>query len=255
MRHNAKVAVVTGAGSGIGQATAVRLAAEGALVTVGDLDLEAALRTVETISANGGRAHAAQVDVRDLAAMEALGAASERVHGPLDYWVNCAGIAIAGSVTEITEDGWHSVLDVNLGGVWRGMRVALTHLQGRCGAIVNVSSVQSLVGFTGFSGYAASKGGVNALTRQAAVEYAKAGVRINAVAPGTIMTPMTQGVFDDSSDPEALLEAWSRQHALGRFGQATEVAAAISGLLSDDSSFITGVCLAVDGGMTAMGPS
>lgn len=255
MSFEHKVAVVTGAGSGIGRATAERLAQDGAAVVVGDVNPSTAESTRDQIAAAGGRATAVTADVRSLADLQQLAEVAQSTFGGLDVWVNSAGIAVPGSARDMNEDDWRRVIDVNLGGVWRGTKVALQAMRGRGGAIVNVSSVQSLVGFTGWAGYAASKGGINSFTRQVAVEYASEGIRINAVAPGTILTSMTQGVFDAAEDPQALINAWNRQHALGRFGQAHEVAAAICYLAGDDSSFITGVCLPVDAGMTVMGPS
>jgi NAD(P)-dependent dehydrogenase (short-subunit alcohol dehydrogenase family) len=250
-----KVAVVTGGGAGIGAACALRLADQGAHVVVGDLNGDAAAATEARITDAGGSANAVPADVSRMGDMEALAAHALQHHRRLDVWVNNAGIAVAGSVTDIAEDDWTRVLDVNLGGVWRGMRAAIPAMRSRGGSIVNVSSVQSIVGFTGWAGYAASKGGINALTRQAAIEYAHDGIRINAVLPGTIMTPMNERIFATAEDPDALIEAWNRQHALGRFGQPDEVAEVVCFLSGDAASFVTGACVPVDASMTVMGPS
>jgi NAD(P)-dependent dehydrogenase (short-subunit alcohol dehydrogenase family) len=146
------------------------------------------------------------------------------------------------------------VLDVNLGGVWRGMKYAIPEMiKGGGGSIINTASVQALVGFTGWSGYAASKGGIVALTQQAAVDYAPHKIRINAIAPGTIMTPMNERVFATVVDPQALIDSWNSLHPLGRFGQPEEVAAAVVFLASDEASFVTGVVLRVDGGLVIKG--
>lgn len=250
-----KVAVVTGGGAGIGAACAIRLADHGAYVVVGDLDGEAAGATCERITDAGGSAIPLPADVSRTSDMEALAALALQHFRRLDVWVNNAGVAVAGSVTDISEDDWMHVLDVNLGGVWRGMRAAIPAMRDSGGSIVNVSSVQAIVGFTGWAGYAASKGGINALTRQAAIDYARDGIRINAVLPGTIMTPMNERIFATVEDPDALVAAWNRQHALGRFGQPNEVADVVCFLASDAASFVTGVCMPVDAGMTVMGPS
>lgn len=255
MSLTGKVAVVTGGGAGIGAACAIQLANHGAHVVVGDLDGDAAVATCARITDAGGNASALPADVSRRGDMEALAAHALQRHHRMDVWVNNAGVALAGSVTDISEDDWARVLDVNLGGVWRGMRAAILTMRGRGGSIVNVSSVQSIVGFTGWAGYAASKGGINALTRQAAIEYAHEGIRINAVLPGTIMTPMNERIFATAEDPDALVESWNRQHALGRFGQPNEVADVVCFLASDAASFVTGACVPVDAGMTVMGPS
>jgi len=139
---------------------------------------------------------------------------------------------------------------VNLSGVWRGMRAAIPEmLRSGGGSIVNTSSVQGHVGFAGWAGYAASKGGVDALTRQAAVEYAPMGIRVNAVVPGTILTAMNEGILREVDDPDELLRTWRAMHPMGRIGTPDEVAAAVVFLASDESSFVTGESLRVDGGM------
>ena len=150
----------------------------------------------------------------------------------------------------MTEEDWGRVLDVNLSGVWRGMRAAIPRMLAQGGgSIVNLSSVQARVGFLGWAGYAASKGGIDALTRQAAVEYAPQGIHVNAIVPGTIMTEMNEGIMRDSPDGDAVMAEWVSMHPMGRIGQPEEVAAAIVFLASDEASFITGELLRVDGGL------
>jgi NAD(P)-dependent dehydrogenase (short-subunit alcohol dehydrogenase family) len=248
-RVDGKVAIVTGGASGIGRATARMLAAEGAAVVIGDVD-EAAGAVAEEIRGAGGGASFVRTDVTAWDDVRGLVAAAVEEHGRLDVMVNNVGVAIGGAAGEMSEQDWNRVIDVNLTGVWRGMRHAIPEmLRIGGGSIVNVSSVQSLVGFVGWSGYAASKGGINALTQQAAVEYAPQGIRVNAIIPGTILTGMNEGILRDHPDPDGLMAQWTAMHPIGRIGQPEEVAAAVVYLASDESSFVTGMLLRVDGGM------
>jgi NAD(P)-dependent dehydrogenase (short-subunit alcohol dehydrogenase family) len=245
-----KVAVVTGAASGIGRATAIALAREGAHVGIGDIDEPAGTRVAQEIGGEGGQAFFRRTDVRVSNEVRGLiGEAVER-YERLDVMVNNAGVAIGGAAAEMSEDDWNEVIDVNLTGVWRWMRFAIPEmLKTGGGSIVNTSSVQSCVGFLGWSGYAASKGGINALTQQAAVEYAPKKIRVNAIIPGTIMTEMNERIMQESEDRDAVMDAWVSLHPLGRVGTPEEVAAAVVFLASDESSFVTGELLRVDGGM------
>jgi NAD(P)-dependent dehydrogenase (short-subunit alcohol dehydrogenase family) len=249
-RLDGKVAVVTGGAHGIGRASAKALGVEGAKVAIGDIDEAGGDRSAREIRDAGGDAVSVRTDVTSMADVEALvGAAVER-WGRLDVMFNNVGVAIGGAAGEMSEDDWNRVIDVNLTGVWRGMRVAIpVMLEAGGGSIVNTSSVQGHVGFLGWSGYAASKGGVDALTRQAAVEYAPNGIRVNAVVPGTILTEMNEGILREVDDPDALLAEWTSMHPLGRIGLPEDVAAAVVFLASDESSFVTGESLRVDGGM------
>jgi NAD(P)-dependent dehydrogenase (short-subunit alcohol dehydrogenase family) len=253
---SAKVAVITGGASGIGRAAAVRLAADGAAVAIGDLDETAARETVADITTDGGRAIAVPVDVARAGSVDRLVDAAVSEFGRLDVIVNNAGVAVPGTVTDVSEEDWDHVIAVNLKGIWLGMRAAVPRLRAAGGgSIVNISSVQALLGFPGWAAYAATKGAIISLTQQAAVEYAADGIRVNCVAPGTIMTPMNERIFAAAPDRDALINSWNSMHALGRFGRPEEVAAAISYLASADASFVTGVCLRVDGGMAILGPS
>jgi NAD(P)-dependent dehydrogenase (short-subunit alcohol dehydrogenase family) len=249
-RVEGKVAVVTGGAAGIGRATARALASEGASVWIADVDEAGGERVAAEIGDAGGKATFRRTDVRSMAEVEALVGAVVDRHGRIDVLVNNAAVAVPGSAGELAEEDWARVIDVNLSGVWRGMRAAIPRMlaQGE-GCIVNLSSVQAHVGFVGWAGYAASKGGIDALTRQAAVEYAARGIRVNAVVPGTIMTEMNERIMRDSGDPEAVMAGWTAMHPTGRIGQPEEVAAAIVFLASDEASFITGELLRVDGGM------
>ncbi len=249
-----RVAIVSGAAMGIGKASAAALAGAGAKVVIADFDREAGERTAGELSAAG---HAALFQPCDVMSFEAVSATVDRTiaeWGRIDILVNNAARAIGGVVDEIDEASWNEVISNNLTSVWRFMRCVVPHMrkQGK-GAIVNMSSVQSLKGFHGWPAYAAAKGGINALTQQTALELAPAGIRVNAVAPGTIMTPLNEKVFRETADPDELIARWNAAHPIGRFGEAHEVAEAVLFLASDRSSFITGDILRVDGGLVVKG--
>ncbi|QGN34944.1 SDR family NAD(P)-dependent oxidoreductase [Microlunatus sp. Gsoil 973] len=250
MSLDEKVCLVTGAATGIGEAIAERLAALGATVCLADIDGAKAGAVAERI---GG--HAWTADVSCSADVQRFVDEAAGRFGRIDAIVNNAGIAVGGTVADTTEEDWQRVLATNLTGVWLGMKYALPHLRRTTGCIVNMASVQALVGLPGWAAYAATKGAIIALTQQAAVEYGPEGIRVNCLAPGTIMTPMNERIFASASDPDALIESWNSSHALGRFGQPGEVATAAAFLVSDDASFITGTCLRVDGGLTILGPT
>lgn len=255
-RLTGKAYVVTGAATGIGYAIARRLADEGAHVGVADIDGDGAVRVATGLGDGGPKAYGARVDVSRADEVAGFVNATADRFGRLDGIVNNAGVAIAGSATELSEEDWDRVVAVNLKGVWLGMKYAIPHLRvAGGGSIVNMASVQALVGFPGWAGYAATKGGIIGLTQQAAVEYGAEGIRVNCLAPGTIMTPMNEQIFRTATAPDALIASWNASHALGRFGQPGEVAAAAAFLVSDESSFVTGACLRVDGGLTILGPT
>jgi NAD(P)-dependent dehydrogenase (short-subunit alcohol dehydrogenase family) len=249
-RLDGKVAIVTGGANGIGRASAKALAAEGARVIIGDVAEERGESAAKEIRDVGGDATFVRADVTKMSDVEALVREAVDRWRRLDVMFNNVGVAIPGTVEGMSEDDFRRVLDVNLTGVWRGMRAAIPEmLRTGGGSIVNSSSVQGHVAFEGWAGYAASKGGVDALTRQAAVEYAPKGIRVNSIVPGTILTEMNEKILSEAEDPDAQMAMWTSMHPVGRVGQPDEVAAAVVFLASDESSFITGESLRVDGGL------
>ncbi len=252
MEFEGKVVVVTGGAQGIGRACAEAFLARGASVVLCDIDAAKGAATAEAL---GPKAAFAQADVRTMTDMQAMADLAVSRFGGIDILVNNAARAIGGVVDEIDEATWTTVIDTNLSGYWRAMRVCVPEMRKRGGgAIVNVSSVQGLRAFSGWPAYAAAKGAVNALTVQTALDLAPAGIRVNAVAPGTIMTPMNERIFADLPDGgTALREKWNRAHPIGRFGRPREVADAVVYLASDAASFVTGEILRVDGGLAIRG--
>lgn len=252
MELEGKIAIITGAAQGIGRSCAERLASEGARVVLADIDTVEGQAATEAI---GDAAVFHRTDMRDMSSVLAMADLAQSRFGGIDILVNNAAVALNGVVDEIDEDRWAAVIDLNLSGVWRGMRACVPVMRQRGGgSVINMSSVQGLRGFEGWPAYAAAKGGINALTAQTAVDLAPAGIRVNAVAPGTILTPMNEKIFADLPDGGAALkEEWNRAHPIGRFGYPGEVADAVVFLASDRSSFITGEVLRVDGGLAIRG--
>lgn len=245
-----KVALVTGGGSGIGRATALAFARRGATVAVADLDDDGGQITVDQIAQAGGAALFLHADVSRAADVQALIDQIVARYGRLDYAHNNAGIeGRPGPLIECGEDEWDRIIAVNLKGVWLCLQAEIRHMIGQGGgAIVNTASVAGLVGSEGLAAYGASKHGVVGLTKTAALEYARAGIRVNAVCPGFIHTPMLVRFTADDAKANARL---ARAHAIGRLGTPEDVAEAVVWLCSDAAAFITGHALAVDGGLLA----
>lgn len=247
MSFAGKVALVTGAGSGIGASIARALAAEGASVVVQDLDGAKAGEVAAEILAKGGKATPVKGNVADPEEMAELIRNTAGWGGALHLLVNNAGIS--GPLVPVGDypiDGWKKVIDVNLNGVFYGMRYAIPEmLQAGGGSIVNMSSILGSVGFAGASAYVAAKHALQGLTRAAALEYSAKGIRVNAIGPAFIETPLLSAL------PPGAKEALVAAHPIGRLGQPEEVAALTLFLLSDKASFITGSYHLVDGGYTA----
>jgi NAD(P)-dependent dehydrogenase (short-subunit alcohol dehydrogenase family) len=245
-----KVALVTGAASGIGRATALAFARAGARVVVADLDGRHGEETVALIRAERGEASFVGVDVSSSAQVERMVAQTFDAWGRLDVAFNNAGIeGTMASTAELSESEWDRVIAVNLKGIWLCMRHEIPRmLAGGGGAIVNCSSVAGLIGFAGEAAYVASKHGIVGLTKTAALEYARSGIRINAVCPGVIDTPMIERAT--AGKPELAGQLVAGQ-PIGRLGRPEEIAAAVLWLASDAASFVTGAALPVDGGWVA----
>lgn len=270
-----KTALVTGGGSGIGRATALRFAEEGANVIVADLTERTGRETVERIESAGGNATFVEVDVSDAESVERMVDVAVDTYGSLEFAHNNAGILTGfEAATSITEERWDRLMDVNLKGVWACTKaeLAVMERQGH-GAIVNTASEAGLVGMGGLSSYSASKHGVVGLTKSLALEYANRGIRVNAIAPGPTRTNIQSSIVGGAAEPETLRHrvltaiellrmlvrtfraefdtSAMRDVPMDRIADPEEMAGAVAFLCSDDASYITGQTLAIDGGQSA----
>lgn len=249
-QFDGKVALVTGASSGIGRASALAFAREGAKVVVADVMVEGGEETVRMIKDAGGEASFIKTDVSQASEVEAMVNKTVETYGRLDYTHNNAGIeGPMGATADGTEENFDRIIAINLKGVWLCMKYEINQMlkQGG-GAIVNTSSIAGLVAFQGLSAYVASKHGVAGLSKTAAVEYAQANIRVNSVHPGVIQTAMVDRLVANQPEMEAALTAGT---PMGRMGQPEEIAEAVVWLCSDAASFVTGHTMVVDGAYIA----
>ncbi len=254
-RFAGKDCVVTGGGSGIGRAVALRFAAEGARVAILDINLDGARKTLELCGPKH-KGLAAEVDVRSETSVTEAAAQVETAFGGVDVLVNNAGIEILGTIEETTPQVWDEVMAVNLRGPYLTSRVFLPQLLARAdanggAAIVHNASLMGQISTTGLAAYCASKAGVVSLTRSMALDFAKQNLRVNCVCPGIVHTPMLERRFDLEPDREAAYRKTSQRPPVQYIGNPEDVAAAIAYLAADESRFVTGSALTIDGGVGA----
>ena len=247
-----KVCIVTGAGSGIGRASAIRLAEEGGLVLVADVNLDGADETVAIIESAGGQARSRAVDVSDRQAVDEMVAAAVAQWGSVDVLVNNAGVNIPGVVHELTDDVIERTLDVNVKGQIFGCRAAIPHmLRQGSGSIINISSVNGVVSEPYLALYSASKGASVMWTKGVALDYAKSGIRCNVICPGWVDTPINYAHAEMLGGLQKVYDTIDSFQPIGRPGEPREIAHVVLFLASDEASFMTGSVVVVDGGMTS----
>ena len=255
MRLKDRVAVVTGAATGIGRASAVLFAREGARVVIGDVNDAEAEQTLRMARDTDGEMHYVRCDVQQTADVDGLVQAAVERHGRLDVMFNNAGRNFFGKVHEISDADWEACISLNLGGIFRGMRAAIPHMlrQGG-GSIINTASIQAIVAFPNFAIYEAAKGGIVAMTRAAALDYGPNNIRVNAICPGVVRTPINPNLMDPSRDQGAQIQLWTRETPLQRVGEADDIANMALYLASEESNWVTGQYFLVDGGLSIKGP-
>jgi 2-keto-3-deoxy-L-fuconate dehydrogenase len=255
-RLDGKRALITGAGSGIGEAIARLFAAQGAQIIVADVQMDAAEQVTASIVKQGGSASALALDVADETQVSAAFDRVANQYGRLDIVVNNAGVSHVGNILETSLEDWNRVLGVNAGGVFLCAREAvrrMLHQEPKGGVIINLSSVAAMIGLERRLPYSASKGAVLSLTRSIAIDFVGEGIRCNAICPGTVHTPFVEGYLKRSfpGQEDAIRQTLHARQPLGRMGLPEEIAAAALYLASDEAAFVTGSALVIDGGWTA----
>lgn len=252
MKLNQRVAVITGAGSGIGRAMALQFSREGAHILAADVNQTAVEVTASEIVGTGGKCETCVVDVTSPEQVRRMVDVALQAYDRIDILCNNAGIGSTTDVVACEPDEWDRVMAVNVKSVFLGCKYVIPHmLEQGGGVIVNTASVAGMVGLPKRAVYSASKGAVIALTRQVAIEYVEQNIRVNCICPGTVDSPWVGRLLDQSDDPQAARAALVARQPMGRLGTPEEIAAAALYLASDDAAFITGTGLVIDGGLTA----
>jgi meso-butanediol dehydrogenase/(S,S)-butanediol dehydrogenase/diacetyl reductase len=247
-RFEGKVALITGAASGIGAATARRFASEGARLMLADVNEEGLAGVAKELDAGSGSVAHRPVDVSDCGQVEGLTEAAVERFGRLDIVFNNAGIGAYGKTPDLDPDTWHRTIEVDLHSVYYGCRAAIPHLRDAGGgSIINTASISGLFGDYGLAAYNAAKGGVITYTKAVAIDHARENIRANAVCPGPIDTTLTTPLLER----EAFVSEYAKLIPMGRVGRADEIAGVVAFLASDDASYITGAAIVIDGGVTA----
>jgi NAD(P)-dependent dehydrogenase (short-subunit alcohol dehydrogenase family) len=252
MRLKDKIAVITGAGSGIGRATAKRFAREGAKVVASDIFIEGCQETVNMITSMGGEAIMVKADVSKADQIQAMVKTTLDNYGQINILFNNAGIELSASITETREEDWDRVMSTNLKGIFLCSKYAIPEMiKAGGGSIINTASIAGLVGFDNLAAYNTSKGGVITLTKNMALDYAQYNIRVNCICPGVIETSMIERLIEIwGGDPEATKQSFVALTPIGRLGTPEDIANAALFLASEESSFVTGSALVVDGGYT-----